>query len=277
MPGRWASPSTRRAGAHEWVPHIPCPALRDEPDQSRGPLRVPRRRPSDNHPGRTARPLRPSRTSHRPSRRRATAPESSGGTSATAQVCVALRGRFSAGGRDRRADRPDRRAHGVRVRCLPPERSHPRRAPAPDTTRRVGRDGGGEGTHVRLPPHAPRPPRDRGAAIGRPTGDRLPGGCRARRAPAERWRGPGGTAPGVLRRRRNRRGKRPDGGRNPPRQRAPRPSAGALGEREPEPDARRPPRLDRARRPGRLRLRPRRLQGAGPAGRRRLLRELRHA
>ncbi len=62
-----------------------------------------------------------------------------------------------------------------------------------------------------------------------------------------------------------------------PRQRAPGPPPRPLGEREPQPHARRRPRLDGARRTRELRVRPRRLQGSHHARGGDLLRELRHA
>ena len=104
-------------------------------------------------------------------------------------ACVALRGRPASGGRGRREARGLWRAHGERLRRLPPQRPRTRSTAAPDPARRVGRDGGGRRATVPLPPDTTRASRSQGHALRRPTRNRLPRGCRARRAPSWRRRG----------------------------------------------------------------------------------------
>ena len=153
MPGRWASPSTRRAG----VAHSPGLRLctSRQPETTRGPLCTSRRFQSGLKPGRSTRPLRRPRAPRCHIRYRASAPEAPGPVSPRPRAVVAVHRRAASGGRGRRDGGPDRCAHSVRVRRLPAECPRARCVPAPDAPRRVGRDGRGDLSRV---PHRPTLP-----------------------------------------------------------------------------------------------------------------------
>ena len=91
----------------------------------------------------------------------------------------------TAGGRVHPPRRRGGHTHRECVRRLPPGRPGTRCESSPDALGRVGRDGGGDGAPQRLPPDAPRVPRDPRPALRRPAGVRRPRRCRPRRAPVQ--------------------------------------------------------------------------------------------